>query len=90
MRCTLLGTLILITAVYIVPAEAKLPLRKTKAERFLSTSGPRPEGPAKWFYIEGITAPVNNSPASAPAQTGFDNLTNGFAKGARLRYHHQG
>ena len=79
MRYILPGTLILIAAVCVVPAEAKLPLRKTKAERFLSTSGPRPEGPAKWFYIEGITAPVNNSPASSPAQTGFDNLTNGFA-----------
>ena len=79
MRCILLGTLILIAAVCVVPAQAKLPLRKTKAERFLSTSGPRPEGPAKWFYIEGVTAPVNNSPNSSAAPTGFDNLTNGFA-----------
>jgi len=79
MRCTLLGTLILIAAVCVVPTQAKLPLRKTKAERFLSTGPARPEGPAKWFYIEGITTPVNNSPASSPAKTGFDNLTNGFA-----------
>jgi len=79
-RYVLPGTLILIAAVCVGPAQAKLPLRKTKAERFLSTSGPRPEGPAKWFYIEGITAPVNNSPASSPAPTGFDNLTNGFAE----------
>ena len=78
-RYILASTLDLITAVCVVPAQAKLPLRKTKAERFLSTSGARPEGPAKWFYIEGITAPVNNSPTSLPAQTGFDNLTNGFA-----------
>ena len=78
-RYILPGTLILIAAVCVGPAQAKLPLRKTKAERFLSTSGPRPEGPAKWFYIEGITVPVNNSPASLPALTGFDNLTNGFA-----------
>ena len=62
MRCILPGTLILIAAVCVVPAQAKLPLRKTKAERFLSTGAARPEGPAKWFYIEGITAPVNNSP----------------------------
>ena len=62
MRCTLLGTLTLIAAVFAVPAQAKLPLRKTKAERFLSTGPARPEGPAKWFYIEGIRTPVNNSP----------------------------
>ena len=79
MRCTVLGTLTLIAAVFAVPAHAKLPLRKTKAERFLSTGPARPEGPAKWFYIEGITSPVNNSPSSSPAKTGFDNLTNGFA-----------
>jgi CxxC motif-containing protein (DUF1111 family) len=71
--------LILAAAVWAVPTEAKLPLRKTKAERFLSTGAPRPEGPAKWFYIEGITAPANKSPNSTLAPTGFDNLTNGFA-----------
>ena len=73
MRYILPGTLILIAAVCAVPAQAELPFRKTKAERFLSKGAARPEGPAKWFYIEGITAPVN-SPTSLPAQTGFDNL----------------
>ena len=67
MRCTLLGKLILIAAVCAVPAHAELPFRKTKAERFLSKGAARPEGPAKWFYIEGITAPVNTSPNSLPA-----------------------
>jgi CxxC motif-containing protein (DUF1111 family) len=73
------GTLLLLGAVCLVPAEAKLPLRKTAAERFLSKRGAPPEGPAKWFYIEGITSPANDSPTSSEAQVGFDNLTNGYA-----------
>lgn len=78
-RYVLPGALVLIAAVCVVPAHAKLPYRKTKAERFLSNAPARPEGPAKMFYIEGITGPVNNQPTSSPAKTGFDNLTNGFA-----------
>ncbi|MEO7166333.1 MAG: di-heme oxidoredictase family protein [Chthoniobacterales bacterium] len=78
-RCILSGALILVAAAFVAPTQAKLPLRKTKAERFLSTSGPLPEGPAKWFYIDGVTNPVSDSPSSTPAQTGYDNLTNGFA-----------
>jgi CxxC motif-containing protein (DUF1111 family) len=72
------GILILIAAVCVVPAQAKLPLRKTKAERFLSTAPARPEGPAKPFYIEGITSPVPLRNGT-PARAGYDNLTNGFA-----------
>ena len=66
-RCILASTLALITAVCIATAQTKLPLRKTKAERFLSTGPARPEGPAEWFYIERITSPVNTSPGSLPA-----------------------
>ena len=72
------GTLILIAAVCVVPTQAKLPYRKTKAERFLSTAPARAEGPAKIFYIEGITSPVPDRNAT-PARAGYDNLTNGFA-----------
>ena len=79
MRYILPSTIVLLAAVCFVPAEAKLPLRKTKAERFLSKSGAPPEGPAKWFYIEGITTPANNGRRSSEAQVGFDNLTNGYA-----------
>ena len=32
---------------------------------FFRRAGAPPEGPAKWFYIEGITAPANNSPRSS-------------------------
>ena len=78
MRYILPSTIVLLAAVCFVPAEAKLPLRKTKAERFLSKSGAPPEGPAKWFYIEGITTPANGR-RSSEAQVGFDNLTNGYA-----------
>ena len=52
------GILILIAAVCVAPAQAQLPLRKTNTERFIPTAPARPEGPAKMFYIEGITAPV--------------------------------
>ena len=80
LRYVLPGSLTLIAAVCVAPAQGKLPFRKTKAERFLSTGPARPEGPAKMFFIEGITSPVKtNQPASSPAKTGFDNLTNGFA-----------
>ena len=74
------GILILIAAVCVVPTEAQLPYRKkTKAERFIPTAPARPEGPAKLFYIEGITAPVVPNGSARPAKAGFDNLTNGFA-----------
>ena len=73
------GILILIAAVCVAPAQAQLPYRKkTKAERFIPTAPARPEGPAKMFYIEGITAPVLPNRAR-PAPAGFDNLTNGFS-----------
>ena len=77
-RIVLLCTLALAAAVSITSATAKLPLRKTKAERFTSTAPARPEGPARMFYIPGMTQPVSD-PATKPAKTGFDNLTNGFA-----------
>jgi len=72
----ILGSLALVC---VLPAQAKLPYLKTKAERFLSTAPARPEGPPKMFFIEGITAPVPNQPASLPAKAGFDNLTNGYS-----------
>lgn len=72
------GTLILIATACVAHAQARLPYRKTKAERFIPTAPARPEGPARMFYIEGITAPVPDGPTK-PAKAGFDNLTNGFA-----------
>ncbi|HEX4666124.1 MAG TPA: di-heme oxidoredictase family protein [Chthoniobacterales bacterium] len=72
------GALTLIGVLCVAPAQAKLPLRKTKAERFLSTAPARPEGPAKRFYIEGITSPVPLRNGT-PARAGYDNLTNGYA-----------
>jgi hypothetical protein len=77
-RIILLCTLALAAAVSITSATAKLPLRKTKAERFTSTAPARPEGPARMFYIPGMTSMVPDA-TSKPAKTGFDNLTNGFA-----------
>src|SRR3954462_11714276 len=79
MRAILPSTIALLAAVCFVPAEAKLPLRKTQAERFIPKSKAPPEGPAKWFYIEGITTPANNSLRSSEALVGFDSLTNGYA-----------
>jgi CxxC motif-containing protein (DUF1111 family) len=74
------GILILIAAVCVAPAQAQLPLRKTNTERFIPTAPARPEGPAKMFYIEGITAPVlPNRGGTTAAKAGYDNLTNGFA-----------
>jgi CxxC motif-containing protein (DUF1111 family) len=78
-RSILPGTFLLAVAVCLVSAQAKLPLRKTKAERFRWTSEPWPEGPARMFSFNGVASPVHNSPTSTPALTGFDNLTNGYA-----------
>jgi CxxC motif-containing protein (DUF1111 family) len=77
-RIILLCTLALAAALSIPSATAKLPLRKTKAERFTSTAPARPEGPARMFYMEGVTSMVPDA-TTKPAKTGFDNLTNGFA-----------
>jgi CxxC motif-containing protein (DUF1111 family) len=52
---------------------------KTLREHVVSKGPVLLEGPPKMFYIEGITAPVPNRTEGAPALTGFDNLTNGFA-----------
>jgi CxxC motif-containing protein (DUF1111 family) len=77
-RFTMLSAFALAAAVGSTPATAKLPLRKTKAERFTSTAPARPEGPARMFYIAGVTSSVPDKTATR-AKTGFDNLTNGFA-----------
>ena len=77
-RFTLPLTLLALTAVCITSAHAKLPLVKTKAERFLPRGPARPEGPPRYFYIEGITTPVPDRNVT-PARTGFDSLTNGYA-----------
>jgi len=77
-RIIMLSALALAAAVSITPATAKLPLRKTKAERFTSTAPARPEGPARMFYIPGVTSSVPDK-SGTPAKTGYDNLTNGFA-----------
>ena len=50
---------------------------KTKAERFIPSSPARPEGPAGYFFIGGITTPV--ALPTKTAKTGYDSLSNGYA-----------
>jgi CxxC motif-containing protein (DUF1111 family) len=65
--------------IFAFPVRAVQPVpHKSKAERFLPRSGARPEGPSKYFYIEGITTAVPDA-SIKPAPTGYDNLTNGYA-----------
>ena len=79
-RYLLPSTLMLIAAVCVGQIQGELPYRRTKAERFLSNAPARSEGPAKMFYIEGITTPAGKKPpAGSLAKAGFDNLTNGYA-----------
>lgn len=78
MRLTLPSVLTLVALAGLLPATAKLPLRKTKAERFLYSSKSKPEGPPKKFFFEDITDSVHANTGSA--QTGYDSLTNGYAE----------
>jgi CxxC motif-containing protein (DUF1111 family) len=70
------AALVFTTAVCVVSAEGQSP-NDIRRERFTPKSPARPEGPARLFYIPGITAPVPNQ-TTGQAKTGFDNQTNGF------------
>lgn len=77
MRFTLSSTITLIALTALWPAAAKLPLRKTQAERFLSSSKAKAEGPAKKFFFQDITDSANSG--TSAAKSGYDSLTNGYA-----------
>src|SRR5262249_49109233 len=59
--------------------EGQSSIKKTPQERFIPRGRAAPEGPAQFFSMPGGKGPVNN-PAIRPreAETGFDDLTNGF------------
>ncbi len=50
----------------------------TRLERFTPRKPRANEGPAGYFYIEGITKPVKLNAPTREAMTGFDNKTNGY------------
>ena len=50
----------------------------TRLERFIPRKAPANEGPAGYFYIEGITKPARINTITQEAKAGFDNRTNGY------------
>src|SRR5437762_8976326 len=74
-----LGIVFAIGALFTNQLGAESPASKSRRERF-TPKGPAPdEAPAGYFYIEGVTKPVDVKLPRREAKTGFDNLTNGFA-----------
>ncbi len=74
-----LATLAGVATGLVATAEAQSLPKPTRLERFTPHKPPANEGPAGYFYIEGITKPVQIKVGTSEAKTGFDNLTNGFA-----------
>ena len=64
---------------WIVSVEGQSPRPQTRRERFTPRFPAAPEGPVRYFYIEGITSPVQLPAKTHEARTGFDNRTNGLA-----------
>jgi CxxC motif-containing protein (DUF1111 family) len=54
--------------------------RQTRLDRFTPHRAVPSEGPAGYFYIEGISKSVQGPTGASEARTGFDNLTNGFTQ----------
>jgi hypothetical protein len=67
-----------VAACLIVTTEGQAAVKQTRLERFTPRKPPADEGPAGYFYIEGITKPVEINAITVEAKTGFDNKTNGF------------
>jgi hypothetical protein len=67
-----------VVAGLIAAGEGHSSLKQTRLERFTPRKAPADEGPAGYFYIEGITKPAELPAGTEEAKTGFDNLTNGF------------
>lgn len=87
-RCVLKTTIVISAALaaialglagLIASVEGQTPRAQTRQERFTPRGPAAPEGPAQYFYIEGITTQVEAPPRSHEARAGFDNRTNGFA-----------
>ncbi len=75
--CLTLGATVGAATILAASVEAQSPPKQTRLERFTPRKGPRNEGPAGYFYIEGITKAVNVK-VDRPSRDGYDNLTNGF------------
>ncbi len=75
--CVTLGAIVGVATILVTSVEAQSPPKQSRLERFTPRKGPRSEGPAGYFYIEGITKAVDVK-VDRPARAGFDNLTNGF------------
>jgi len=64
---------------FIASAEAQTSRAQTRRERFVPRQRAAPEGPARFFFIEGITSQVQVPDGTREARTGFDSRTNGLA-----------
>ena len=81
-RSTIVVSITLATiagAVLITSLRGQSPAKDPRQERFTPRSGLADEGPAQFFHMGASTAALHRHGASE-APTGFDNLTNGFAK----------
>src|SRR5947207_15520576 len=61
--------------------EGQSSVKKTSENRFIPQRGAAPEGPAQFFSFAGDKTAVNGeNPTRRPrdAETGFDDLTNGY------------
>lgn len=76
---TVLAAIGLSIADLIVSVEGQTPGAQTRRERFTPRRPAAPEGPARFFYIEGITSQVQVPDGTREARTGFDGRTNGLA-----------
>jgi hypothetical protein len=76
---TALATIALSIAGLIASVEGQTPGAQTRRERFTPRKPAAPEGPARFFYIEGITSQVQVPEGMREARTGFDNRINGLA-----------
>lgn len=73
-------SLVTFTAIYTghaLPVEEQA-VHSKRLERFIPRKAPADEGPAGYFYIEGITKPVPINANTQEGKTGFDNKTNGY------------
>lgn len=73
-----LVTIALVVAAFLSSANGQAPGHSSRLARFTPKKPPVAEGPAGYFYIEGITTPVKAPADIKEAKTGFDNLTNGY------------
>jgi CxxC motif-containing protein (DUF1111 family) len=78
LRLSSLVTIGLFVAAFLPSVNAQAPAHQSRLARFTPHKPAVPEGPAGYFYIEGITTPVKPPAGTTEAKTGFDSLTNGF------------